>query len=350
MTTFEGIIGHRRVLELLFREASAPASAYLFVGATGVGKATAARRFAAILLCPTSGRHETPCRSCRLAAAGTHPDLVLVEPEGRQRLGVEQARSTIQQSVMTPVESSRKLFLLEEAGSMTEQAANALLKTLEEPSPTSVFVLVAESEDDLPTTVASRCRTIHFGRVDEQELAEGLVARGVDPDRAAGLAGVSGGRPGLALTLLSIPAISEFRQAWLGVPGRVTDRPGESFALAAEMLETVDPLLEAVDVAEGETKAQRERADRERRRARQALLVTGLEILASWYADAAAVQFGGPVRNRDVPVAELTRVAPSVAVRTSEMVLDAAADLRANLRPQLLLADLFASMGAAGAV
>jgi DNA polymerase-3 subunit delta' len=341
---FEGILGHHRVTALLAREASSPAGAYLFTGATGIGKATVARRFAALVLCPVGGEHDEPCRTCRLAREGVHPDLVLVEPEGRQSVGVEQARSTIQQAVMRPIESSRKVFLFEDAGAMTEQAANALLKTLEEPTSTTVFILVTESEDDLPATVSSRCRTVHFGRVDEGEIARGLEEAGVDPARALGLARVSGGRPGLAFTLLSNPDVAAYREAWLAVPLKVTDRPGESFVLAGEMLSTVDPLVEGVELADGATKTERDRADRDRRRARQALLATGLEILASWYGDAASVQFGGPVRNRDVPVTSLTRVPPSTAVRNAGMVLDTVADLRANLRPQLLLADLFTSL------
>ncbi len=245
---------------------------------------------------------------------------------------------------MRPVESARKVFLFEDAGAMTEQAANALLKTLEEPTSTTVFILVTEAEDDLPPTVSSRCRTVHFGRVDEGAIARGLEDAGVEPARAVGLARVAGGRPGLAFTLLSNPDVAAYREAWLGVPLKVTDRPGEAFVLAAEMLATVDPLLEGVDLDDDATKTERERADRDRRRARQALLATGLEILASWYGDAASVQFGGPVRNRDVPVQSLTQVPPSIAVRNAGMVLDTVADLRANLRPQLLLADLFTSL------
>lgn len=344
MTAFGDVIGHDRVTALLAREAPAAANAYLFIGASGVGKATVARRFATLLLCPEGGGHSDPggteaCRACRRVMSGSHPDLIVVEPEGRQSLGVDQARSTIQQAALKPVEAVRKVFILEEAGTMTDQAANALLKTLEEPSPTTVFVLIAESEDQLPSTVGSRCRTIHFGRVGDEVLTESLVGRGIGYEQAETLARLAGGRPGLALALLSSPETAHFRTAWLSVPLRATDRPGEAFNLAGEMLASVDPLLEGVGAEQS-----KDEADRARRRARQALLSTGLELIASWYLDAAAVQLGGPIKNRDVPVATLTRVPPALAVQRAERVMDAIRDLEANLRPQLLLADLFADI------
>lgn len=340
MSIFVDVIGHERVVELLEREAPAAANAYLFIGANGVGKATVARRFATLLLCPTGGVHaEGECRSCRRVLSASHPDLILVEPEGRQSLGVEQARTTIQQASLKPVESARKVFLLEEAGSMTDQAANALLKTLEEPSATTVFILIAESEDQLPATVASRCRTVHFGRVADEPLTRALLGRGIDQGQAETLTRLAGGRPGLALELLTSPQTAGFRTEWLSVPLRATDRPGEAFNLAGEMLASVDPLLENVGADLG-----KEEAERSKRRARNALLATGLELITSWYLDAAAVQLGGPMKNRDVPVATLTRVPPALAVQRAERVMDAIADLEANLRPQLLLADLFADI------
>ena len=340
--SFEGIIGHAGPLALLQRELARPAGAYLFVGATGVGKATAAIAFAAGLVCPEGLAHEEPCRSCRRVRTGNHPDIVVVEAEGRQSLGVDQARQTIAQAVMTPVESTRKVFVFPEADSMTEQAANALLKTLEEPTATTVFILVVESEDDLPPTVASRCRTVHFGRVAEAELAEALEARpGVDRLRAADLARVAAGRPGLALALLERPEIGRYRDAWLSVPTRVSDRTGEAFALASEMLDLAEEVTP--EPSEDLTKDQ---AERDRRRSRQALLASGLEILASWYADAASLQFGGPVRNTDLDVTDLTLVSAARAIRNADLALDAVLDLQANLRPQLVLANLFTSLAA----
>lgn len=341
VSAFEDIIGHAQVIGQLEREVAGPANAYLFSGVASLGKAAVARRFARILLCPQNGSHLEPCSSCRRIESGNHPDLIVIEPQGRTSVGVDQARAVIQQAAMWPVESPLKIFVVEEAGLLTDEAANALLKTLEEPSPTTVFILAVEGEDALPSTVASRCRTVHFGRLSEEEIRAGLIKRGVGADQAAGVALMAGGRPGLAITLASNPEVARFRRRWLDVPSRVSDRPGESFLLAQEMLAAADPLIEDVGGDDGPKDA----IERARKRARQTLLVSGLEMLASYYTDAVAVQMGGPVRNRDVPLADLTELAPRRAVRNAELCLDATIDLQANLRPQLLLTNLLTSLG-----
>jgi DNA polymerase-3 subunit delta' len=285
-----------------------------------------------------------------------HPDLVVVEPDGRTALTVDQARATVARAVLAPVEGIRKVFLLEEAGMMNDEAANTLLKTLEEPSPTTVFLLVAEAEDELPATIGSRCRTVYFGRVPDGEVTGALVERGVDPEQAAGVAATSGGRPGLALVLSTRPEVAAYRRAWLSVPTRLGGRPGDGFRLAAELAGAVDPLLEGLverqqaemESAGDEAPAARtlkERHERERRRAAAALHHTGLEILASWYRDAAAAQFGAPVRNRDLPATELTTVSPQTAVANAGRVLATIESLEANQRTELALATLFTDLG-----
>ncbi|MFQ5947608.1 MAG: ATP-binding protein, partial [Acidimicrobiia bacterium] len=160
VAAFRDVVGHQQVLALLGEEVARPTQAYLFIGPSSVGKATVARRFASLLLCSADNED---CR--RRVIGGTHPDLVLVEPDGRTSLTVDQARATVAQAVLAPIEADRKVFLFEEAGMMNDEAANALLKTLEEPTASTIFILVAEAEDELPATVASRARTVYFGRV-----------------------------------------------------------------------------------------------------------------------------------------------------------------------------------------
>lgn len=348
---FAGVIGHQRVMGLLTDEIARPAHAYYFVGPVGVGKATVAARFAAAILCPEGGRHQVDCSSCRRVLSGNHPDVVSVEADGRLAVGVEEARSTVALANLTPVEGERKVILIEDAGAMTDAAANALLKTLEEPSASTIFLLVSESEDDLPATIASRCRTVQFGRVDERDLIEALSDAGVAEEQAAEAARISGGRPGLALALATEPKVAAFRKAWLSVPGRVTPKPGEAFLLAEELLAAADPLTEAIrlrhasEETDRDTKAIRQKREREMKRQFQALLITGLEILASWYTDAAVAQFGGRIRNQDLSSSELVRLRPARAIACADLVLETVAAVRANQRPQLVLADLFTHLG-----
>jgi DNA polymerase-3 subunit delta' len=165
---FHGVIGHDRVVDLLRREVPAPAQAYLLTGPDSVGKGTLALRFAAALLCPEDGRHEEECRSCRLVRIGAHPDVTVIEPEGATSLGVDQARTVVTRASLRPVESDKSVFLFPEAGSMTEQAANALLKTLEEPTASVVFLLVAESEDDAAPSMSAGFRYQRWWRPSRQ--------------------------------------------------------------------------------------------------------------------------------------------------------------------------------------
>ncbi len=347
---FPGVVGHQQVLDLLRSEADRPAHAYLFVGPGNVGKATVARLFAARLLC---GPDDAGC--VRRVIGGAHPDVTLVEPEGRTAVTVDQARLTVAQASRAPLEADRKVFLFEEAGLMNDEAANALLKTLEEPSRSTVFVLVAESEDDLPATIGSRCRTVFFGRVAEEEIVDALVASGLDRDQAENASRISGGRPGLVFALATRPEVAEYRRVWLSVPLRLSESPGDAYRLADEVMAAAGPLLSALKerhdgevaaLGEAAGRAVKERHEREVKRATSALFVTGLEILASWYRDAAAAQYGAPVRNQDVPGTALASVLPAGAVRKAERVLDTIDALDANQRPHLALADLFATLGA----
>ncbi|MEA1901960.1 MAG: hypothetical protein U9N56_00370 [Actinomycetota bacterium] len=333
---FDDVIGHLKVVELLEAELAKPGQAYLFAGPQSVGKGHVALRFAAGLL---GGKDDD--RALRLALARNHPDLTVLEPEGATSLGVDQAREVVARASMAPIEAARSVFLFPDAGSMTESAANALLKTLEEPTASVSFLLVAESEDDFPPTVASRCRTIHMGRVPLPEIVAALVSRGVDEEQAKGVAVVSGGRPGLALALMTRPEVAAFREMWLSVPGRVTAHPGDAQRLASVVLTEMAPLVEDSVPSE----LPKDKAQRARRRVEMSLLVSGLEILASWYSDSASLQMGGPVRNSDLELGPFTDVAPRKAVGSAEEVLDAVVDIQANLRRELVLTNLFASLG-----
>ncbi len=350
VNVFDDTIGHRQLVALLESELASPSHAYLFVGPAGVGKGTLARRFAAALLCG----EEVGCR--RRVLSRNHPDVVAIEPDGRTSITVDQARQAVALASLAPYESDRKIFLLEEGGLLNDEAANALLKTLEEPTASTIFIIVAESEDDLPDTVASRCRIFVFGRVTEPEIVAGLTARGIDHDQAEQAARIAGGRPGLAVALATNPDVARYRHAWLSIPSRLSEHPGDAYLLADEVTRAAEPLLgslkerqeEAARALEAEGTADRalkERHERELKRATSSLYVSGLEILAGFYRDAAAAQLGAPVRNPDIQGTALTRVSPARAVHNAARILGAIDALRANQRPQLAFAALFSDLG-----
>ncbi len=342
---FAGVIGHGRVVAMLGDELTRPAQAYLFVGPAGVGKATVGRRFAAALLT------DEPSGWDRVIA-GNHPDLVVIEAEGQASITVDQARQVVAQANRAPMVADRKVFLFEEGGLLNEEAANALLKTLEEPTPSTVFVIVVDAGAELPPTIASRCRLVVFGRAADAAVIDGLVARGVEPAQAERSTRIAGGRPGLALTLATRPEVAEFRRTWLSIPGRLTADPGDAYLLADEVELATRPLLAAVTdataVATDDPWGKRgvDRAERQVRRATAALHVSGLEMLAGFYRDVAAAQFGATVRNPDVPPTSLTLLSPADAVASAERVLETIEALEANQRPSLAFANLFADLGA----
>jgi DNA polymerase-3 subunit delta' len=347
---FDGVVGHAGVIGLLQRDVAAPAHAYLFVGPHGVGKATVARLFAAGIACGDDPK----CR--RRVVRGLHPDVILVEPDGRSAITVEQARNTVALANLAPVEGERKIFVLEEGGAMNDEAANALLKTLEEPTASTIFIVIAESEGDLPETVASRCRTVVFGRVPEIEVAVGLHGLGVDEERADQAARISGGRPGLAISLATRADVAEFRNVWMSVPLRVSEHPGDGYKLADDVMLAAEPLLAALkerqveeaaslEAEGGLSRAVEQRQARELKRATTALHVSGLEILAGFYRDVAAAQLGATIRNPDIPAPALTRVSPRRALHSADRVLEAIEAIEANQRPQLALAALFVDIG-----
>src|SRR6476620_1500429 len=194
----------KRLLAAALQEG--PAHAYLFHGPAGVGKRELARRFAAELL----GDH---LRVERVS----HPDLYLLEPLGEQ-IRIDDVRELRRDLHMRPFEGERRVYLVFGADSLNEDAADALLKDLEEPPPYAVVVLVAERLGPLPETIRSRCQLVPFRRLSEPALRHAIAthAAGLSEAEIAMLARAAGGRLGRALQLLD-PAETRRREALIGV-------------------------------------------------------------------------------------------------------------------------------------
>jgi len=182
--------------------------AILLAGPGGLGKREFAEAFARALLCnsPREDGHACDtCRACRFVAAGTHPDLVRISFElrddgkPRTELTVDQMRNLSERLTLTAQFGGAQIALIDPADAMNHAASNALLKTLEEPTPGTIIVLVANTPSRLSATIRSRCQRIEF-RVPETKAAlQWLAARGVSGKPAADALHASDGNPGLAL-------------------------------------------------------------------------------------------------------------------------------------------------------
>ncbi|MDQ4131711.1 MAG: ATP-binding protein [Actinomycetota bacterium] len=295
------LAGQDRAVAQLDVAARAPVHAYLFVGPPGSGKREAARAFAAALLCPKGGCGV--CDVCARVEAGSHPDLVVVEREGAF-ITVAQAREIQRLALRTPNERPRKVLVLTDFH-LAREAVGTLLKIVEEPPASTVFVILAEHVPPELGTIASRCVRIDFAALAPDDLVAVLVEEGVERDLAWDVAEAAGGRLDRARLLASDAGFQGRRRAWREVPVRLDGTGAAVAVLAAELVELLSSAaqgpLEAKHAAEraalkdriergGERGAGRrelnERHRRELRRLRTDELRFGLATLAAAYRDA----------------------------------------------------------------
>ena len=352
---FEAVVGQERAVARLMDAARRPVHAYLLHGPPGSGKRAAARGLAAALLCPDGGCGV--CNSCRRALAGTHPDLVTVERTGAA-LDVDDAREITTRAQRRPLESSRQVLLVPDVH-LASKAAPALLKTVEEPPPSTVFVLLA---DDLPpglATIVSRCVQVPFAVVAPRVVEEWLVGRGVAGEVAATVAAASGGNLDRARLLADDPGFDARRRQWRSVPGRLDGTGAAAVVVADELLGLADealvPLREGhageLAALEGQAeavgargipgrKAVEDRHKREERRWRADDLRMGLAALADAYRDRLVATVDGDARP-GTPGVDADRRAAAAHV---DAVGRAAAALSRNVREDLLLESLMVEL------
>lgn len=220
--------------------------ALLFTGPKGIGKVLTAKLTAAAILC--SSETERPCgqcQSCRLFSYGTHPDFSQVVPDGAT-IKIDQIRLLKNFAALSPGVSLGRVCLIEDAELMTVQAANSILKLLEEPPPGFVFILTAGTGKPLLPTILSRCRKVAFGLLPASVLEQALVHQGYEPTAAAVAARLSGGRmgkamallapDGLALRTMAIELLTDIQQQDMTA---VWNQPAKLSALAAKDLNSV---------------------------------------------------------------------------------------------------------------
>ncbi len=234
---WDGVIGQPAAVDLLRSAALAPVHAYLFVGPPGSGRRVAARSFASALLCPRGGCGV--CSTCVRSVAGQHPDLVEVERDGAS-ISVDQAREIIRLAMRSPLESNRKVIVLVDFH-LVANAAPTLLKVIEEPPPSTVFVVLADQLTNELVTIASRCMEVRFSTLSLATITDALVSgTGVERDLAVRVAKASGGRLDRARLLALDPHFQSRLEFWESVARRVDGTGAASSVLVSEALSMID--------------------------------------------------------------------------------------------------------------
>jgi DNA polymerase-3 subunit delta' len=279
VTVWSQVVGQTAAVDVLTRAASAAAvivqhgaaassgmtHAWLFTGPPGSGRSVAARAFAAALECET-GAGCGDCRGCRTTMGGTHADVRLVVPEGLS-ISVAEMRALVQTAARRPTSGRWQVVIIEDADRLTEGAANALLKAVEEPPERTVFLLCAPSDhpEDVSVTIRSRCRGVSLRIPPPDAIADVLIHRdSVNPDTAKWAASVCGGHVGRARRLATDDAARHRRESVLRIPLGLR-RPGDVFTLA-------DTLVKA---AETDATAQSESLDETEREALKTAMGAG---------------------------------------------------------------------------
>lgn len=335
-TLYADVPAQSAAVSALRAAARRPVHAYLLVGPPGTGRMAAARSFAAEIL--GGGDPEVEQR----VLDGVHPDLVVVEREGRA-ISIDMAHDVARLAARSPVEGRRKVLILTDFH-LVADAGPALLKTIEEPPPSAVFVILAEHLPPELVTIASRCVQIEFRPLRTEDVTAALVADGIDASTAGDLASASGGRLDRARLLATDTEFARRRQAWLSVPGRLDGGGATAAALADELVALLDGAAVALrarqdeEVTALETRNARaaevdgkvgragraglkagvremeERHKRELRRLRTDELRSGLAVLAGAYRD----RLGGRPADTEA------------ALRAISLVQRAAEDLESN--------------------
>lgn len=240
------VIGQPDAIRRLDRAARAPVHAYLFLGQQGIGTARAARAFAAVVL-SSHLEGDAADRARRLAIAGNHPDLKHVEPEGAT-LRVDDAKDIIRHGQTSPVEGPRKVIVVHGVDDIEEAAIGRILKMVEEPPPSTVFVLLAENVQPEIVTIASRCVTIEFSPIPTAVLEVALVASGVAAERAHLAALAAGGDLDRARLLSGDDQLAARASLWAAVPVRLNGTGANVVELVNQVREGMDEAQAPLDV------------------------------------------------------------------------------------------------------
>jgi DNA polymerase III subunit delta' len=339
------------VLGAALADGGRPAHAYLLHGPAGTGKRAAARDFAAALL--ARGAPDPESTRARVEH-GAHPDLTWVAPSGaHEMLRRDVDEAVVSAAARTPFEAAHRVFVLERADTMNDEAANSLLKTLEEPPPYVVLLLLTDRPTQVLPTIGSRCQHVRFDPLPAEALAAALRDRGVPDDQATACARLSlgDGERALALALGDGPALRARAEAFARSPAAERGwRPLLEQARAAGAAARAQVEADLADELSYLPKKEHrrrttefgERARRAERRAMTGALDDALRLVGLWYRDLACVAAGADelVHHVDrLPQLreDAARRDPATLRRAVDLVDDTRARLTLNVSEELAL-------------
>ncbi|MBM7771415.1 DNA polymerase-3 subunit delta' [Actinokineospora baliensis] len=319
MAVWSQLVGQTDAVEVLSAAATAAAHlvdgtgsaagmthAWLFTGPPGSGRSVAARAFAAALQCTTPGGVGCgECQGCHTSMSGTHADVRMVVPEGLS-ISVAEMRALVQTSARRPTGGRWQVVVITDADRLTEGAANALLKAVEEPPARTVFLLCAPSDhpDDVSVTIRSRCRVVALRTPSAPAIAEVLQLRDrIDAETASWAASVCGGHVGRARRLATDPSARERRDKVLRIP--------INLRRLSDVFDAADDLVKAAETDAGEVSGSRDEAEKEALKTALGAGGTGKGTASATRGSAGAIK-------------ELERRQKSRATRTQRDALDLA--------------------------
>ncbi|MEX0789736.1 MAG: AAA family ATPase [Actinomycetota bacterium] len=357
-------MGHPRVAAILKGAAGRPTGTYLFVGSPGVGKRNVARVFAAALVCPEACGE---CNTCRRVLAGLHPDVTILQPEG-YTFPVEVLRATAHAASQSPIEADHRVFIIQEADRIPERSQNALLKALEEPNRSVVWILLSHALQPFLPTILSRCQIVDFPPITEEAMFRLLESRyGLAANESHRLVRMSRGDLNAAVRLASDPAAAVVRNKAI----TTVSRPGMSVVEALDAADAARALatsardrvekeqaaelarLEDISGKDGQGAWKKKLADRNKRTLRRVeteVLIDFLSWMGAAFRDLAASSAGAGLESliafdhADL----LIQAAPSRPTKfwvdMIDCCLDAQLALRSNANPALVVESVMLKM------